>query len=52
MQIWKWIKSLFAGASYEDNLEYFINSKKPRNGTEVEYWISFYHMKNGEGIAL
>jgi len=52
VQIWKWIKSLFAGASYEDNLEYFINSKKPRNGTGVKYWIRVYNMKNGEGIAL
>jgi hypothetical protein len=52
MQIWKWITSLFADASYQDSLEHFISRKKPRNGTEVEYWIRVYHMKNGGGIAL
>lgn len=52
MQIWKWITSLFADASYKDSLEYFINSKMSRNGSEVEYWVRVYHMKNGGGMAL
>ena len=52
MQIWKWIKSLFVDASYKDSLEYFIDSKNPRNGKEVEDWIRVYQMKNGGGMAL
>jgi len=52
MQIWKWITSLFADASYKDSLVYFIDSKNPRNGKEVEYCIRVYHMKNGRGMAL
>jgi len=52
MQFWKRITSLFAGASHKDSLEYFVNSKMPKNGNEVEYWIKVYQIKNGGGMAV
>ena len=51
MQLLKWIKSLFVGASYQDSVDYFIASKRPTSATEVEYWIRVYDQKQ-KGWAL
>jgi hypothetical protein len=52
MQLLKWIKSLFVGASYQDSLDRFIASKHPTSPSEVEYWIQQYDKRNNGGWAL
>lgn len=48
MQLWKWIKSLFEEASYQDTVDYFIATKRPSSAAEVEYWIRVYDQKHKE----
>lgn len=52
MQLLKWIKSLFAGTSYQGGLEHFVASKRPSNTAEVEYWIQYYDQHKDRGWAL
>lgn len=42
MKLLQWIKSLFASTSVNYNnwhVEAYLESKKPKNGAEVEFWI-------------
>ena len=54
MQFLKWIKSLFAQTSYQDDIEYFVKSKQPKSTAEVEYWVQYYtqNKHNNGGWAL
>jgi hypothetical protein len=51
MTFLKWIKSLFAEKSYQDNLDNFIASKNPTSPGEVEYWIRQYDSKISKGFV-
>ena len=42
MQLLKWIKTLFAAQSYQDQLDSYITSKRPTSAAEVEHWIRQY----------
>ena len=52
MKFLEWIKSLFAGKSYQDNLDSFIASKNPTSAGEVNYWVRQYDLKNSKGYTL
>jgi hypothetical protein len=55
MQVLKWIKSLFTSftsKSYQDDIEYYVNSKCPKSTAEVEYWIQHYTYHKHSGYAL
>ena len=41
----KWIKSLFAQVSYQDDIEHFVSSKQPKTTAEVEYWVQYYNQQ-------
>ena len=55
MKLLQWIKSLFASATTNYNnwhIEAYLESKKPKNGAEVEYWIRRYeHETRQKGWA-
>lgn len=36
------LKKLFSVRNYGHDLENFINSKRPTNNAEVEYWTRWY----------
>ena len=52
MTFLKWIKSLFRGNSYQENLDSFIASKHPTSAGEVEYWVRHYDSKISKGFVL
>ena len=41
----KWIKSLFAQVSYQDDIEHFVSSKQPKTTADVEYWVQYYNQQ-------
>ena len=45
MRFLQWIKNLFAAPVYRDSLESFVANKYPKNGAEVEYWITVYNLE-------
>lgn len=47
MQFLKWITSLFAAQSYQDQLDSYIASKNPTTTVEVEHWIRQYDSHKG-----
>lgn len=49
MQLLKWITSLFATASYQDDVEFYVASKHPKSTAEVEYWIQHYNQQRHRG---
>jgi hypothetical protein len=46
MELLKWIKSLFTGSSYQDEMDKFVASKHPTTVSEVEHWIREYDYHN------
>lgn len=49
MKLLQWIKSLFANTAVNYNnwhIEAYLESKKPSNGAEVEYWIRHYEQES------
>lgn len=49
MKLLQWIKSLFTSrpANYNNwHIEAYLESKKPQNGAEVEYWIRQFEQSN------
>lgn len=53
MQLLKWIKSLFAGRSYQGRLEQFVASKSPTSAADVEHWVrEWQHSQSSWGQGL
>ena len=48
--ILKWIKSLLAERTYQDNVEYYVASKHPKSTAEVEYWVREYDIKRRDWV--